>query len=280
MTKLHVIYTEDFKLDGGAWFGVVPKSVWSKLYTPDENNYLDICNRLLLIETGNRKILIDSGIGNKQDEKYLSYFFIRGNSLEKALSDKGFKPSDITDVLLTHLHFDHSGGCLIYDTDGKSIKPLFPNAMHYCSSVQWDWALNPNQREKAAYHSENYLPLFEQGKLKLLSEEGYFTDGVSIFKINGHTEGQLIPVIDYRGRKVVFMADFIASVPNIPIPYVPSYDMQPLLSMQEKSAFLEIAADENYILFFEHDPHHECCTVRRTERGIRVDKIFKLSDIT
>jgi glyoxylase-like metal-dependent hydrolase (beta-lactamase superfamily II) len=279
MMKLHVIYTEDFKLDGGACFGVVPKSVWSKLYPADENNYVDVCNRLLLIETGDRKILIDSGIGNKQDEKYLSYFFIHGNTLEKALSDKGFKPEDITDVILTHLHFDHAGGSVIYNSDRTKLEPLFPNATYYSSSSQWEWAMNPNPREKASYHNENYVPLHEQGKLEFIMKEGFFSESISILLLNGHTQGQVIPVIDYKGRKVVFMADFIAAVPNIPVPYVPSYDVQPLISLKEKSAFLEKAAAENYILFFEHDAHNECCTVHKTEKGIRVKDIFKLADI-
>lgn len=279
MMNLHVIYTEDFKLDGGAWFGVVPKSVWSKLYPPDENNYIDICNRLLLIETGDRKILIDSGIGNKQDEKYRSYFFIRGNNLTKALSDKGFKPEDITDVILTHLHFDHVGGCLIYNDDHSKMLPFFPNATFYCSKSQYDWASNPNPREKAAYHNENFVPLFEQGKLQFIMKEGFFSEGISIMLMNGHTQGQAIPVIDYKGRKIIFMADFIASLPNIPVPYVPSYDVQPLCSLKEKTEFLDRAVKENYVLFFEHDAHHECCTVHQTEKGIRVKDIFKLADI-
>ncbi|MFH0866439.1 MAG: MBL fold metallo-hydrolase [Bacteroidota bacterium] len=279
MMKLHVIYTEDFKLDGGAWFGVVPKSVWSKLYPSDENNYIDVCNRLLLIENGERKILIDSGIGNKQDEKFLSYFFIRGNTLVKALSDKGFNPENITDVILSHLHFDHAGGSVKYNSDRTKLEPLFPNATYYCSSAQWEWAINPNTREKASYHNENYVPLYEQGKLQFIMKEGFFSEGISILLMNGHTQGQVIPVVDYKGRKVVFMADFIPSLPNIPVPYVPSYDMQPLLSLQEKTAFLEKAAGENYILFFEHDPYHECCTVHYTKKGVRMKECFKLIDI-
>lgn len=279
MIKLHVIYTEDFKLDGGAWFGVVPKTVWSKLYPPDEDNYIDICNRLLLIETGERRILIDSGIGNKQDEKFLSYFFIRGNTLTKALSDKGFKPEDITDVILTHLHFDHAGGSVKYNSNRNILEPLFPNATYYCSFSQWEWAMHPNPREKTSYHKENYVPLYDQGKLEFIMKEGFFTDGISLLFMNGHTQGQVIPVIEYKGRKVVFMADFIAAVPNIPVPYVPSYDVQPLISLKEKSDFLEKAVSDNYILFFEHDPFHECCTVQKTVKKIIVKDIFKLADI-
>lgn len=279
MMKLHVIYTEDFKLDGGACFGVVPKSVWSKICPPDENNYIDVCNRLLLVETGGRKILIDSGIGNKQNEKYLSYFFIHGNTLVKALSDKGFTPEDITDVLLTHLHFDHAGGSVKYNSDRTKLEPLFPNATYYCSSTQWEWALNPNIREKASYHNENYVPLFEQGKLQFIMKEGFFAEGISVLIMNGHTEGQVIPVVDYKGKKIVFMADFIAAVPAIPVPYIASWDVQPLISLKEKSEFLEKAANDNYILFFEHDPHHECCTVQKTQKKIGVKDIFKLADI-
>jgi glyoxylase-like metal-dependent hydrolase (beta-lactamase superfamily II) len=279
MMKLHVIQCEDFKLDGGAWFGVVPKSVWSKLYPPDANNYIDICNRLLLFETGDRKILIDTGIGDKQDAKYLSYFFIHGNTVEKALSENGFRPEEITDVILTHLHFDHVGGAAKYNDDHTKVLPVFPNATYYCSKSQYEWAFKPNLREIAAYHKENHVPLFEQGKLEFIMKEGMFAEGISLMLRNGHTEGQVIPIIDYKGRKVVFMADFIAALPNIPVPYVPSYDVQPLVSLKDKAEFLEIAANENYVLFFEHDAHYECCTVHMTEKGIRVKDIFKLSDI-
>jgi glyoxylase-like metal-dependent hydrolase (beta-lactamase superfamily II) len=279
MMKLHVIYTEDFKLDGGASFGVVPKTIWSLLVQPDENNYINVCNRLLLVETGDRKILIDSGIGNKQDEKYLHYFFVKGNTLEEALSANGFTPNDITDVLLTHLHFDHVGGCIKYNEDRTKTENVFPNATYYCSKPQWDWAVNPNFREKAAYLPENYLPLFEQGKFEFIMKEGFFSEGITLMFMNGHTEGQVIPIIDYKGKKIVFMADFIAIAEQIPIPYVPSYDVRPLLSYKEKNDFLEKAAIENYILFFEHDPRHECCTVHHTKKGIRMKEYFKLDDI-
>lgn len=280
MMKLHVIYTEDFKLDGGASFGVVPKTIWSMLVQPDENNYINVCNRLLLIETDDRKILVDTGIGNKQDEKYLYYFFVKGNTLEEALTTKGFSVNDITDVILTHLHFDHVGGCIKYNSDRTRTEFVFPNATYYCSKPQWEWAVNPNFREKAAYLPENYMPLFEQGKLEFIMKDGFFSEGISLLFMNGHTEGQVIPIIDYKGRKIVFMADFIATAEQIPIAYVPSFDIRPLLSYQEKTAFLVKAVNENYILFFEHDPRHECCTLHQTKKGIRMKEHFKLNDIS
>lgn len=280
MMKLHVLNTEDFKLDGGASFGVVPKSIWSMLIQPDKDNYINVCNRLLLIETGDRRILIDTGIGNKQDEKYLSHFQITGHTLEEALAVKGFVPNDITDIILTHLHFDHVGGCLRYNADRTKTEFTFPNATYYCSKAQWEWAVNPNFREKAAYLPENYMPLFESGKLEFIMKEGLFCEGVSLMMLNGHTEGQVIPVIDYKGRKIVFMADFIATAEQIPIAYVPAFDVRPLLSYQEKTEFLEKALNNNYILFFEHDPRHECCDLQQTKKGIRMKEHFILSDIS
>lgn len=278
--KLHVINVENFKLDGGASFGVVPKSIWSKTVIPDENNMIDVCNRLLLVEINDRKILIDSGIGDKQGEKYLSFFYITGNTLEKGLTEKGFQPTDITDVILTHLHFDHVGGCMKYNADKTKLLPVFPNATYYCSKAQWDWAINPNPREKASYHKENYMPLFECGRLEFIHEEQELFEGIFLKIYNGHTEGQIIPVIDYNGRKVVFMADFIASVAHIPVPYVPGFDVQPLLTLKEKTAFYEKAIQENYVLFFEHDFQNECCTVQMTKKGVRLNNIFLLKDLS
>ena len=277
--KLHVINVENFKLDGGACFGVVPKTIWEKNVIIDENNLIAVCNRLLLIETDGHKILIDSGIGNKQDEKYLSYFQISGNTLAQGLKEKGFTSADITDVILTHLHFDHVGGCVKYNEDKTKLLPVFPNATYYCSKEQWDWAINPNPREKASYHIENYMPLFENGHLEFIHEEQELFKDVFVKLYNGHTQGQVIPEIIYNNRRVVFMADFIASVYNIPVPYVPSFDVQPLLTLKEKTEFYKRAVDENFVLFFEHDYSNECSTVQMTEKGIKLKDIFKLSDL-
>jgi glyoxylase-like metal-dependent hydrolase (beta-lactamase superfamily II) len=280
MMKLHVINVENFKLDGGAWFGVVPKSVWSKLVPSDENNLISVCNRLLLVEIDDHKILIDSGIGDKQDEKYLSHFHITGNTLEQGLKEKGFSTDDITDVILTHLHFDHVGGCVKYNNDKTKLIPIFSKANYYCSKTQWDSAIEPNPREKASYHTENYLPLFESGHLEFIHEEQELFKGVFLKIYNGHTIGQIIPEIEYNGRKVVFMADFIAAVGNIPVPYVPSFDVQPLETLKEKTEFYKRAIAENLILFFEHDYFNECCTVQMTEKGVKPKEIFKLSDLS
>ncbi len=275
--KLHTIYTEDFKLDGGAVFGVVPKSLWSQTAPADSNNMIAVCNRLLLIEIDDHRILVDSGIGTKQDEKYRSHFYITGNTLEQGLAEKGFKPSDITDVLLTHLHFDHVGGCVVYNEDRTKLLPLFPNAIHYCSKAQWDWAIHPNPREKASYFDENYMPLFESGHLEFIHEEQELFKGVHLKMFNGHTQGQIIPFIDYNGRTVVFMADFIESLTHIPVPYIPSFDVQPLVSLKEKTDFYEEAVAGNFVLFFEHDPLHECCTLQMTPKGAKVKDVFQLS---
>ncbi|NTW32200.1 MAG: MBL fold metallo-hydrolase [Bacteroidetes bacterium] len=277
--KLHIINAENFKLDGGACFGVVPKSIWSKTVSFDENNMVNVCNRLLLIETGNHKILIDSGIGNKQDEKYLSHFYISGNTLEENLIQKGFTPADITDVILTHLHYDHVGGCVKYNNERTKLLPVFPNAIIYCSKAQWDWATNPNFREKASYLPENYMSLFENGQLEFIHEEQELFEGILLKIYNGHTTGQLIPEINYKGRKIVYTADFIASTAHVPVPYIPAYDVQPLLSVKEKAVFYEKAVPENYVLFFEHDYLNECCTVQNTEKGFRVNEIFKLEEL-
>ena len=280
MMKLNVINTENFKLDGGASFGVVPKSLWSKTVPSDENNMVDVCNRLLLIESDGHKILIDTGIGNKQDEKYLSHFHISGNTLEQGLAEKGFSSDDITDVILTHLHFDHVGGSVKYNDDRLKLHPVFPNAIYYCSKEQWDWAINPNPREKASYLNENYIPLYESGHLEFIHEEQELFENIYLKIYNGHTQGQIIPMINYNGRKIVFMADFIASVTHVPLPYIPSFDVQPLLSLQEKADFYKKALEENYVLFFEHDSQNECCTLQMTEKGVKPKDVFDFKDLS
>ncbi|TVQ12184.1 MAG: MBL fold metallo-hydrolase [Bacteroidetes bacterium] len=278
--KLVPIIPECFKLDGGACFGVVPKSIWSKHVPSDENNMVNISSRCLLVDTGERKILIDTGLGNKQSDKYYSYFYLFNRmGLEKALTEKGYSAEDITDVILTHLHFDHVGGAVKWAEDGKTPVAVFPNATYYCSKSQWDSANEPNPREKASFHKENYQSLYTEGRLEFIFENTAFCEGIDLELKDGHTTGQLIPVITYKNKKVVFTADFIATVLNIPLAYVPSFDVAPLKSMQEKEEFLNRAVNEDYILVFEHDYYHECCTLEKTEKGIRAGKIFNLQDI-
>jgi glyoxylase-like metal-dependent hydrolase (beta-lactamase superfamily II) len=278
--KLYPLICEKWKMDGGACFGVVPKSIWQKLYPADENNMIDIISRSLLIETENRKILIDTGMGNKQDEKYFSYFFLHGDhSIEKSLATIGFTPDDITDVIFTHLHFDHCGGAVKYNQDKTDLELVFKNAIHWCSAAQWKWATEPNKREKASYFKENFMPLFDKGKLQFIEKEMELYKNIFLKIVNGHTDGQLIPMISYNNKIIVFMADFISAIGNIPIPYVPSFDTRPLISMKEKEEFLNEAVINNYILFFEHDYEFECCTLQKIEKRISHNNIMLLKDI-
>ncbi len=276
---LHTINTGFFKLDGGAMFGVVPKSLWQKINPADEKNLCSWAMRCLLIEDGNRLILIDNGLGNKQDAKFFNHYFLHGDdSLLKSLHKAGFSPTDITDMFLTHLHFDHCGGGV--SKDGEKLSLVFPNATYWSNHDHWQWATKPNAREKASFLSENILPMQESGQLK-------FTDPTKpspfsqfdIFYASGHTDKMMIPKIKYKDRTICFVADLIPSSGHIPLPYVMGYDTRPLLTLEEKSKFLNEAADNNYILFFEHDPIHECCTVVRTEKGVRLDKTFDLKEI-
>lgn len=274
------IIPECFKLDGGACFGVVPKSIWSKHVPSDENNMVNISSRCLLVDTGERKILIDTGLGNKQSDKYFSFFYLFNRfGIEKALEEKGYKAEDITDVILTHLHFDHVGGAVKWAEDETTPVAVFPNATYFCSKSQWDTAQNPNPREKASFLNENYQSLYDEGRLEFIFENTSFCEGVELEVKDGHTRGQLVPVITYKNRKVAFTADFIATVLNIPLAYVPSFDVDPVKSMEEKEEFLQRAEKEDYILVFEHDYFHECCTLEKTEKGIRAGKILKLQDI-
>ena len=286
--QLYSIHTGKFKLDGGAMFGVVPKSIWNKTNPADENNLCDWALRCLLVDEGERKILIDTGVGDKQDAKFFSHYHLSNTlSLEKALKDINIDPLDITDVLLTHLHFDHVGGAV--KKEGNQLSPLFPNATYWISEPQWETANHPNRREKASFLYENFMPLLESGKLKIISIPSYpnstslqtihFSDQISCFVVNGHTQGMLIPKIQYKDKTIVFMADLLPSVGHLPIAYVMGYDMAPLLTLQEKEFFLEEAVKENYILFFEHDAHNECCDLKRTEKGIRANQIMTLKDI-
>ena len=278
--KLHTIDTGLFKLDGGAMFGVVPKTIWQKLVPPDENNLCTWAMRCLLIEDGNRLILIDNGIGDKQDEKFMGHYHLHGeDSLDKSLKKLGFHRSDITDVFLTHLHFDHCGGSII--REGEKLKPAFENATYWSNDKHWEWAVHPNDREKASFLKENILPIQESGQLKFIeTEDGVaFTEHMKVRFAYGHTDAMMLPQIEYKGRTIVYMADLLPATAHIPLPYVMAYDMFPLQTLKEKRAFLEEALAGDYILYFEHDAQNECCTLQQTEKGIRVSETFKLSEL-
>ncbi|WP_316831882.1 MBL fold metallo-hydrolase [Pedobacter aquatilis] len=278
--KLHTIDTGLFKLDGGAMFGVVPKAIWQKTNPADANNLCTWAMRCLLIEDGNKLTLIDTGIGDKQDEKFFSHYYLHGNdSMDKSLQALGFSREDITDVFLTHLHFDHVGGAII--RDGEKLIPAFKNAHYWSNEKHWQWATEPNAREKASFLKENILPIQESGQLKFVAEKENITwqPGVNISFAYGHTDAMMLPKINYKGRTIVYMADLLPSVGHLPLPYVMAYDMFPLKTLTEKQAFLEEAVNQNYILYLEHDPLNECCTLQRTEKGIRVAETFKLADI-
>lgn len=277
---LHTIDTGLFKLDGGAMFGVVPKAIWQKTNPADANNLCTWAMRCLLIENDDKLTLIDTGIGNKQDEKFFSHYYLHGNdSMEKSLAVLGFQSSDITDVFLTHLHFDHVGGAII--REGEKLSPAFKNAYYWSNEKHWQWATEPNQREKASFLKENILPIQESGQLKFVEEQENirFQNNVNISFAYGHTDAMMLPKINYKGKTIVYMADLLPSVGHLPLPYVMAYDMFPLKTLTEKQAFLEEAVNNNYILFLEHDPVNECCTLQRTEKGIRVAETFKLSEI-
>ena len=276
---LHIIETGNFKLDGGAMFGVVPKSLWSRRHPADENNMCTWAMRCLLIEEGDRLMLIDTGIGDKQDDKFFSFYFLHGNhSLDKSLKAKGFHPNDITDVFLTHLHFDHCGGALV--RDGEKIVPKFPNAKYWSNEDHWKWATEPNSREKASFLSDNILPIKDSGQLNFIDPktESPF-DFMEIIYVNGHTDKQMLPVITYKDKSIVFCADLLPSAHHIPVPWVMAYDTRPLLTMKEKSTFLEDAVNKNHILFFEHDAHNQCGLLEKTEKGIRLASTHDLKDL-
>jgi glyoxylase-like metal-dependent hydrolase (beta-lactamase superfamily II) len=277
--QLHTIDTGYFKLDGGAMFGVVPKSIWQKLNPADANNMCSWAMRCLLVEIGDRLVLIDNGIGNKQDAKFFAHYYLHGDAtLEKSLKLKGFSPDDITDVFLTHLHFDHCGGSIQYNAAG-GLEPAFKNAVFWSNENHWKWATQPNPREKASFLKENILPIQESGQLKFTTDGAELFPGFKIRYMNGHTDGMMLPMISYKGKTIVFMADLIPSVAHIPVPYVMAYDTRPLLTMQEKLPFMKEAADNGYVLFFEHDPQIECCTVIETEKGVRANENFYLHEL-
>ena len=284
--KLHTINTGYFKLDGGAMFGVVPKSIWNKLNPADENNLCSWALRCLLVEDGNRLILIDNGNGDKQDAKFFSHYYLHGDdTLDKSLQKAGFNREDITDAFLTHLHFDHCGGSIV--REGERLLPTFKKAVYWSNRAHWQTATSPNAREKASFLKENILPIEQSGQLKFLDRpEGKtpvhgagITDNMQTIYVDGHTESMMLPAIRYKERTLVFVADLFPSHHHIPLPYVMAYDMFPLTTMNEKRSFLEEAVQKDYILFFEHDPVHECCTLQQTEKGIRPKDFFKLSEI-
>ena len=279
--NLHVINTGFFKLDGGAMFGVVPKTLWQRTNPADENNLCTWAMRCLLVEEGGRLILIDNGIGNKQDAKFFSHYYLHGeDSLHKSLKVAGFQEMDITDMFLTHLHFDHCGGGVRYaDTEGKIPELTFPNARYWSHQDHWEWAIHPNAREKASFLKENLLPMQESGHLHFVKDANSPFAGVELLIVNGHTEKQMLPKLRYKGRTLVFMADLLPSTGHIPLPYVMGYDVRPLITLEEKARILQQAADENWVLFLEHDPLNECCTVVNTEKGIRLGETFKLSEL-
>lgn len=278
--RLHVIETGLFKLDGGAMFGVVPKSIWQKNNPPDENNLCTWSMRCLLIEDGNRLILIDNGIGTKQDARFFSHYYLHGDQdMTRSLKQAGFSEEDVTDMFLTHLHFDHCGGGVRYNHD-KQPELTFKNARYWSNINHWKWATQPNPREKASFLKENLLPMEESGHLTFLDVTAPSPfESVDILYVSGHTDKMMIPKIQYKNKTICFMADLLPSVGHIPLSYVMGYDTRPLITLEEKEKFLNEAADNKYILFLEHDAVHECCTVKRTDKGVRVDQTFALSEI-
>jgi len=268
-------------------FGVVPKSIWNKLNPSDENNMCSWALRCLLIEDGNRLILVDNGMGDKQDAKFFGHYYLHGNdTLDGSLKQLGFSKADITDVLLTHLHFDHCGGSIV--RQGEKLVPAFPNAVYWSNKDHWEWAVHPNAREKASFLKENILPIQENGQLQFIetavtADDGQlgstaFTNNISIRFANGHTDKMMLPQINYNGRTIVYMADLLPSVAHLPLPYVMAYDMFPLTSLQEKAAFLQEAVANDYILYFEHDREIECCSLQQTVKGIRARDMFNLRE--
>ena len=293
--KIYPIEAGNFKLDGGAMFGVVPKTIWNKTNPADENNMIDIAARCMLIEDGNRLILIDTGMGNKQSEKFFGYYSLWGNhSLDKSLAKYGFDRDDITDVFMTHLHFDHCGGSVNWNATKTGYEVAFKNAKFWTNDNHWEWAIKPNAREKASFLSENILPILESGQLNFIkrpeSDFGHEDEGrtgvaisdelgFGIFYVNGHTEKMMLPHIEYRDKTIVFCADLIPTAGHLPIPYVMGYDTRPLLTLPEKTKFLNAAVEKNYYLWLEHDAHNQIITVEDTEKGIRIKEVFSCEDI-
>jgi glyoxylase-like metal-dependent hydrolase (beta-lactamase superfamily II) len=281
---IYPLNTGNFKLDGGAMFGVVPKTLWSKTNPADENNMCNWSMRSMLIQDGNKLILIDAGIGDKQSEKFFSHYYMNGSdSLSGNLAKLGFSKDDITDVFLTHLHFDHCGGAIQWNKDHTAFEPVFKNAIYWSTENHWKWATEPNPREKASFLSENILPIQESGQLKFVERTGNYTKNVfsnfDVLFVDGHTESMMIPHIHYKDKTVVFMADLLPSTGHIPLPYVMGYDTRPLITMAEKEIFLNEAANKEFVLFLEHDSVNECCTLQNTEKGVRLKDSFAFSEL-
>lgn len=282
---LHPIEAGNFKLDGGAMFGVVPKSLWYKTNPSDSNNMIDIAARCLLVEDGKRLVLIDTGMGNKQSEKFFSHYCRWGNhDLVKSINSAGFSIDEITDVVLTHLHFDHCGGATIFNPKSSKNEVLFKNAKYWSNKNHWDWATNPNSREKASFLKENLMPIQESGQLYFLEivKEGFYHYddlGFDIMFVDGHTEKQMIPKIKFKGKDIVFAADLIPTAGHIPVPYLMGYDIRPLITMAEKGAFLDRAVKKNYYLYLEHDAHNPIVTLKNTEKGVRLDNSLRFNEI-
>lgn len=277
--KLFAVNAGNFKLDGGAMHGVVPKSMWEKKNPADENNMCSWAMRCLLIDTGEKRILIDCGMGDKQDLKFFSRYYLHGNdTIERSLAKHGYTTQDIDELFLSHLHFDHAGGAIMKD-DAEQLVPTFPKARYWSDKLHWKTATFPNEREKASFLKENILPIQESGQLKFIDGTQELISGFKIQEVFGHTEAMMLPIIQYKNTTIAFMADLIPSTGHIPIPYVMGYDMRPLNTLQEKEIMLKQALENKYVLFFEHDPSVECCTLTRTERGIRMDKHFDLSEL-
>ena len=283
--KLYPIETGNFKLDGGAMFGVVPKSIWNSTNPADSNNMIDMAARSLLIEDGDRLILIDTGMGNKQSDKFFGYYYQWGNhTLDRSLQKFGFHRDDITDVFMTHLHFDHCGGSIQWNKDRTGYKPAFKNAHFWTNEDHWKWATIPNMREKASFLQENLLPMQESGQLKFIKkDEGAYLKksalGFGILFVDGHTDKQMLPHISYKGKTLVFTADLVPTAGHIPVPYVMGYDTRPLLSMEEKQLFMNEAVANDYFLFLEHDAHNEICTLQNTRKGVRLEKVHTFDEI-
>ncbi|HEY0678379.1 MAG TPA: MBL fold metallo-hydrolase [Chitinophagaceae bacterium] len=280
--KLYSINTGYFKLDGGAMFGVVPKSIWNKLNPSDENNLCSWALRCLLVEDEGRLILIDNGIGDKQDAKFFSHYYLHGDdTLDGSLAKHGFHRNDITDVILTHLHFDHCGGSIM--REGDALVPAFKNATYWSNERHWKWATEPNDREKASFLKENILPIKSSGQLKMVPMPEWniseFSPNIDLRFVHGHTDAMMLPQIKYKDRVIVYMADLLPSAAHIPLPYVMAYDMFPLTTIEEKKKFLHEAVENNYVLFFEHDLKIECCEVEQTEKGIRAGRVMRVGEI-
>jgi glyoxylase-like metal-dependent hydrolase (beta-lactamase superfamily II) len=282
--KLYSIETGNFKLDGGAMFGVVPKSLWSRTNPADNNNMIDIAATSLLIEDGKKLILIDTGLGNKQSEKFFSYYFRWGNhTIDKSLKEHGFHRNDITDVFMTHLHFDHCGGSVQWNKDHTGYEPAFKNAKFWTNKEHWEWATKPNDRENASFLKENLIPMQESGQLNFLerSKQRHFYNELNfeVLFVDGHTDKQMIPIIEQNDKKLVFVADLLPTAGHVPLPFVMGYDTRPLLTLNEKKAFLNEAADEGYYLFLEHDAHNEIINLKQTDKGVRHNNTYKFEEL-